>query len=78
MNPDLIREAIQKVLDFYGDGWTVAQFVVAMSLERLDGEEIDTAPWVYAPKAQPDWMTEKLLEMAEDMQRDPVNEDLDP
>ncbi len=63
-----IRAAIQAMLDRYGDGWQVAQFVVALGLEKVgpDGD-LESIPWVYAPTGQPDWQTDGLLEAAIDL-----------
>lgn len=74
---DPIKEGIQKVLDAYDDGWTVSQFVVAMGLERIVGDDVEAICWIYAPVSQPGWMTEKLIEKADEMQHELVDEDLD-
>lgn len=74
---DPIKDAIQKVLDTHGDGWAVAQFVVGMGLERIVDDQVEAVPWIYAPMGQPDWMTEKLIEMAEVLHHDTIDEELD-
>lgn len=63
-----VRAAIQAVLDAHPDGFQLAQFVIAMGLERVtpDGD-IEAIPWVWAPPSQPDWMTGGLLEAALDL-----------
>ena len=66
-NPRDLRDAIQRLLDESGDGWSVAQYVVAMGLERLmpDGS-VESLPWYWAPTDQPTWQTLGLLERAVD------------
>lgn len=61
-----LRVAVQAILDADdSDGWQVAQFVVCMGIERVtSGGEIESAPWLWAPDAQPDWMTDGLIESA--------------
>lgn len=59
-----LRDAIQELLDFYGDGWSLGQFVVVCGLERIRGGDSENTVWEYAPPWQPDWMAEKLLEKA--------------
>lgn len=61
---DRIREAVQAVIDAEeGEGWTVAQWVVAMGLERIltDGT-MEGCSWYVAPPEQADWITAGLLE----------------
>lgn len=61
-----IRRAVQAVLDADGDGYHVAQFVVCMGIERVTGDgELESAPWIWAPPGQPEWMTDGLLESAQ-------------
>ncbi len=63
-----IRSAVQALLDAIGDGWYVAQLVLCMGLERVDAVgDIESAPWVWAPKSQAEWMTDGLLESALDL-----------
>lgn len=57
-----IRRAVQAVLDADGDGYHVAQFVVCMGIERVTGDgELESAPWLWVPPGQPEWMTDGLL-----------------
>lgn len=65
---DPIRAAIQQLLDDYGDGWTVSDFVVVMGLERVtrDGE-LETMPWWCAPPQQAEWVTDGLIIALDDM-----------
>lgn len=64
MASDEIQEAIQKLLDAEGDGWTLTQYVVAMGLARMSSEGVESIAWYYAPDEQPDWQTKGLLEQA--------------
>lgn len=63
---DRIRAAVQAVIDAEeGEGWTVAQYVVAMGLERIMGDgSIESTGWYWHPPDQADWMTYGLLESA--------------
>jgi len=66
---DRIREAVQAVLDAEeNQGWTVAQWVVAMGLERIvsDGT-MESCSWLMGPPDQAYWMTTGLLEAAFDL-----------
>ena len=62
---DRIRNAIQAVIeaDEGAQGWTVAQYVIVMGLERIlsDGS-IEACSWYWHPADQADWMTAGLLE----------------
>lgn len=58
-----IKQAIQAMLDNYGDGWNVAQYVIVLGIERVTSEgRLETAPWVFTPRDQPEWMSDGLLE----------------
>lgn len=60
-----VRAAVQAILDAAGDGWQIAQFVISMGIERVAaGGEIESAPWLWSPPNQPDWMTDGLIESA--------------
>lgn len=59
-----IAEAIQKMLDAHGDGWSLGQYVVAMGLERVVDGRIEAIAWHWHPPDQPGWMTTALLEEA--------------
>ncbi|WP_044109866.1 hypothetical protein [Mycobacterium canetti] len=62
MSSDPIRAAIQQLLDDYGDGWTLADYVVAMGLECVTADgTIETTPWWHAPPQQAEWVTDGLL-----------------
>lgn len=74
---DTIRQAIQTMLDQLGDGWQVAQHVIAMSLERVSPDgTIETTAWYWSPPGQPDWMTTGLLDAAVELDVD-ANHDTD-
>jgi hypothetical protein len=64
-----IRAAIQALLDADPpEGWSVGQFVIVMSLERINSEgAVETTPWYWAPTDQADWMTDGLLDAAMDL-----------
>lgn len=65
---DIIRAAIQQALDAYGDGWSCANWVVAVGLERITDEgEVETSSWWLAQKGQPDYVTDGLLLAVEGM-----------
>lgn len=78
MSPsDLIRQAIQQLLDAAGDGWVVDQFVLSLGLQRMNSSgEIESSAWVWAPSEQPDWQTDGLLQASLDM-RDEADVDTD-
>lgn len=63
---DRIRDAVQAVIDQEEpQGWAVAQYVVAMGLERITSTgTVEAISWYWAPPEQPDWMTAGLLESA--------------
>jgi hypothetical protein len=60
---DPIRDGIQKVLDLYGDGWSISHYVVCMGLERIVDGAIQTCPWRYVPPEQPGYVTDALLDV---------------
>lgn len=71
-----ITAAIQALLDEYGDGWNLGQFVLALALERVtpDGR-LESTVWTWAPTEQADWMSSGLLEEARDLQAYAVQDD---
>lgn len=71
-----IRAAIQHMLDTLGDGWQIAQHVIAMSLERVHDGQVETTAWYWSPPGQPDWMTTGLLDAAVELDVD-ANHDTD-
>ena len=71
MSPkERLRDAIQKVLNEEGDGWVVAEFVVALGLEKLVDGQVESTAWVWAPAGQPDWVTDGLLRAASELRED--------
>ena len=70
-----IRAAVQALLDAEGDGWCVAQIVLCMGLERVNRSgEIESAPWIWTPKSQAEWMTDGLIESALCLRSEPAEE----
>jgi len=69
MNPfDRLREAIQNVLDSAGDGYHLAHYVVVMGIQKIDGDGLVTSSaWMAHPLDQPDYVTDGLLNSAEEM-----------
>lgn len=74
MSPEhYLRDAVQKLLNQEGDGWSVHQFVVVMGLERLNpAGEVESTPWSWAPPEQPEWQSLALLGQALDDLNRPV------
>jgi hypothetical protein len=59
---DRIAAAVQARLDEYGDGWTLSQWVVGMTIERINSDgQVETVPWCLAAPTQADWQTDALL-----------------
>lgn len=70
-----IRAALQAMLDQHGDGWQVAQFVVALGLERVNADgELESSPWIYAPAQQPEWQTDGLMDAAMELRHCEVDD----
>lgn len=64
---DYLRNAIQRLLNESGDGWTVTQFVIAMGLERINPDgTVEAVAWHWSPRDQPHWQSLGLLERAVD------------
>jgi len=73
-----LRDAVQALLDADGDGWCAAQIVVCMGLERVNSSgEIESAPWLWAPKSQAEWMTDGLIESALCLRSNLIDDDAD-
>lgn len=65
---ELIRSAIQTLLEAAGDGWLLEEFVVAMSLQRMNSDGfIESTAWCWSPSEQADWKTDGLLQAAIDL-----------
>lgn len=62
MTADLVRSALQAVLDADGDGWVVGPHVTAMGIERVlaDGT-VESYAWYLCPTEQAEWVTSGLL-----------------
>jgi hypothetical protein len=68
---ELLRQAIQQLLNNDNDGWQLGQFVLALGLEKLNGDgTIESTAWVWAPTDQPDWITDGLLRAASELRED--------
>lgn len=67
---DELRAAIQAWLNSHGDGWTLSHCVIAMGLERVTDNGIESTPWIWAPDGQPEWITDGLLIAAEELRAD--------
>lgn len=62
---DYLRNAIQRLLNESGDGWTLTQFVIAMGLERINADgTVEAVAWHWSPRDQPQWQSLGLLERA--------------
>lgn len=61
---DPIRTAIQNLLDSHDDGWTVAEYVVCLGLERIHDGQLEYTTWHYCPPDQADWKTDALIDKA--------------
>lgn len=62
---DYLRNAIQRLLNESGDGWSVTQFVIAMGLERINPDgTVEALAWHWSPRDQPQWQSLSLLERA--------------
>ena len=71
---DDLRQAIQQLLDSYGDGWLLGEFVLALGLQRVDSDgSLESTAWTYAPPDQPEWMTDGLLEAAAEMRHSVID-----
>ena len=68
---EVIRSAIQQLLNSEGDGWVVNEFVLALGLQRMNSDGvIESVAWVWAPVEQPDWQTDGLLDAAIELRQD--------
>lgn len=66
---DHIRDAIQEhILDAAGDGWTLAQYVLAMGLQKIEPDgTVSSTAWAWAPPNQPGWQSMGLLEFGQEI-----------
>lgn len=58
---DPIAAGIQEVLNSYGDGWTVASYIVAIGVERVSDDGVENTEWVESCRTQPVWVTRGLV-----------------
>ncbi|MCH9729822.1 MAG: hypothetical protein K0U84_09135 [Actinomycetia bacterium] len=56
-----VEAALQLLLDSCGDGWTLANYVVVMGLQKVDDDGVASEAWVYPAPNQPHWVTTGLL-----------------
>ena len=65
---DRLRICLQDILDDAGDGWQLAHYVIALGLERMDGDgNIAHCAWMLSPTSQADYITDGLIDAAETM-----------
>ena len=63
-----LRVAIQYLLDCEGDGFQLAHFVVAVGLQKIDSTgALTCTSWLAVPSEQADYITQGLLDSAEEM-----------
>jgi hypothetical protein len=73
---DPIRAGIQKILDAHGDGWTAAEYVVSVNLQRITVDsQLQEEAWWYAPPRQAEWKTDGLLLAVEALRAANISED---
>ena len=68
-NPfDVLRQAIQNVLDSAGDGYQLAHYVVVMGIQKIDADgAVTSSAWLAHPIDQADYVTDGLLNSADEM-----------
>lgn len=60
--PPDIAAAIQARLDEDGDGWTVGQWIVGLTIERINSDGIlESEPWWIAAPGLREWQMDALL-----------------
>jgi hypothetical protein len=63
-----LRIALQYLLDCEGDGFQLAHFVVALGLQKMDSTgTLTSTSWLAIPTEQADYITQGLLDSAEEM-----------
>jgi len=63
-----LRVALQYLLDCEGDGYQLVHYVVAVGLQRMDQTgAISSTSWLAIPSEQADYITQGLLDSAEEM-----------
>jgi hypothetical protein len=63
-----LRAAIQYLLDCEGDGYQLCHYVVAVGIQRMDQTgSIASTSWLAIPSEQADYITQGLLDSAEEM-----------
>lgn len=62
-----LADAIQRVLDQEGDGWTLSHWIVIMGIERMNSDgAVDSAVWIAKPAEQAEYVTDGLINGAFD------------
>lgn len=62
---EMLRAALQRMLDEENDGWQLSQhLVVIVGLERLTNGGIESTAWSYWPESQAAYVTAGLLDAA--------------
>jgi hypothetical protein len=58
---DPIRDELQRILDEWGDGWSVSHYAVIVGIERMTGDSVESTAYVHAPDSQARYVTSGLL-----------------
>lgn len=76
-NPhDRLRASLQYLLDCEGDGYQLAHYAVVMGLQKMDSSGVvSNTTWMAVPQDQPDYVTDGLVQAAEDMRATAESED---
>lgn len=64
VDSDPIQKALQDICNNEGEGWTVAHYAVAVGLERMGEEGVESLTYVHCPNEQPEYVTKGLLDVA--------------
>lgn len=67
MSDHPILDGIQYTLDSEGDGWQATAYVVIVGCERVKDGRIESDSFRYAAGDQPRWVTNGLLDDAEQL-----------
>ena len=72
MSPhDLIRAALQNLLNAEGDCWLLDDFVLVLGLQRINSDgQVESTAWVWSPMEQADYKTDGLLSAALELRCD--------
>ena len=65
---DPVAAAVQSVLDTYGDGWSLAHYVVCIGLERVTADgEVESTPFWLAQPGQAEYVSDGLLRRVDEI-----------